>query len=139
MINIAYVVGGLLILMLAGHLHEYGGGLVSTVPLALLGLGAILKGFTTSRGEATQQGDELQPRVAQTFAEGPLAEEIADAPDAAPTGRKIPAKIMKPTPATGPSPFNSPRSSGTVSLNSRKFLNRGKTDFHKGGVNETHD
>jgi hypothetical protein len=140
MINIAYVVGGLILLMLAGSVNENGGSLVGAVPLALLGVSAILKGLTHRSDKATHQpSEEPTARFSHQVEDVPLAEEIADAPPA-PTagGQKIRAKIVKPAPAE-PTPFRNPHSSGTVSLNSAKYMNGGKTGFRKGGVNETHD
>ena len=140
MTNIAYVVGGLLALMLAGHLNESGAAPAATLPLALLGLSTILKGLTHARDKATSQSaGEPQARVEHAVEEVPFAEEIADA-SAAPGVTKIPAQFGKPAPAAAPTPFRNPHASGGhVALSSAKNLNGGKPDFRKGSVRETHD
>jgi hypothetical protein len=143
MTNIAYVVGGLLALMLAGYLNENGASPVAPIPLALLGLCGILRGFTRASGKTPRETvEEPQPHTKQAVEEVPFADEVEDAPAATRAGQKIPAKFGKPkrTSADATPPFRRRTAgSGQVALNSAKYLNGGRPGFRKGTINEATD
>ena len=137
--NIAYVVIGLLALMLAGDLNASGESFAATVPLAVFGLMVIVKGFTHSSGKTTHTVAKPQARIEDALAEMPFAEEVDNA-STNPGSPKIPAKFGKPALKAATTPFRSPTAAGgQVTLNMAKYLNGGKPDFRKGTPRDTTD